>query len=182
MVRDSSGRTVLHHAVISGSKDIVKYIIENGELGWFTVARMPPLAKQASNQQHPTLCVEGPSDLLYPPTVTWAILSIFLPVLGALGCYPILAVTVMSLGNISQCHASAFMGADLLFLAASTEMQADLFLFGYFSVMNPQATLLSLSQLRSDAVAGLRVLEPSPLWAVQIVAPTAGCSVQLGCW
>ncbi|XP_048804048.1 diacylglycerol kinase zeta isoform X8 [Lagopus muta] len=29
MVRDSSGRTVLHHAVISGSKDIVKYIIEN---------------------------------------------------------------------------------------------------------------------------------------------------------
>ncbi|XP_027315057.2 diacylglycerol kinase zeta isoform X1 [Anas platyrhynchos] len=29
MVRDSSGRTVLHHAVKSGSKDIVKYIIEN---------------------------------------------------------------------------------------------------------------------------------------------------------
>ena len=29
MVRDSSGRTVLHHAVVSGSKDIVKYIIEN---------------------------------------------------------------------------------------------------------------------------------------------------------
>ncbi|XP_032300694.1 diacylglycerol kinase zeta isoform X7 [Coturnix japonica] len=29
MVRDSSGRTVLHHAVLSGSKDIVKYIIEN---------------------------------------------------------------------------------------------------------------------------------------------------------
>uniref|UniRef100_A0A663LVG2 Diacylglycerol kinase n=1 Tax=Athene cunicularia TaxID=194338 RepID=A0A663LVG2_ATHCN len=33
MVRDSSGQTVLHHAVKSGSKDIVKYIIENGELG-----------------------------------------------------------------------------------------------------------------------------------------------------
>uniref|UniRef100_A0A8C3GWB8 Diacylglycerol kinase n=1 Tax=Corvus moneduloides TaxID=1196302 RepID=A0A8C3GWB8_CORMO len=32
MVRDSSGQTVLHHAVKSGSKDIVKYIIENGEL------------------------------------------------------------------------------------------------------------------------------------------------------
>uniref|UniRef100_A0A663EG32 Diacylglycerol kinase n=1 Tax=Aquila chrysaetos chrysaetos TaxID=223781 RepID=A0A663EG32_AQUCH len=29
MVRDSSGQTVLHHAVKSGSKDIVKYIIEN---------------------------------------------------------------------------------------------------------------------------------------------------------
>ena len=33
MVRDSSGQTILHHAVKSGSKDIVKYIIENGELG-----------------------------------------------------------------------------------------------------------------------------------------------------
>uniref|UniRef100_A0A8C3V1S7 Diacylglycerol kinase n=1 Tax=Catharus ustulatus TaxID=91951 RepID=A0A8C3V1S7_CATUS len=32
MVRDSSGQTVLHHAVKSGSKDIVKYIIDNGEL------------------------------------------------------------------------------------------------------------------------------------------------------
>lgn len=32
MVRDSLGQTVLHHAVKSGSKDIVKYIIENGEL------------------------------------------------------------------------------------------------------------------------------------------------------
>lgn len=32
MVRDSSGQTVLHHAVKSVSKDIVKYIIENGEL------------------------------------------------------------------------------------------------------------------------------------------------------
>uniref|UniRef100_A0A7M4F5S2 Diacylglycerol kinase n=1 Tax=Crocodylus porosus TaxID=8502 RepID=A0A7M4F5S2_CROPO len=31
MVRDSSGQTVLHLAVKSGSKDIVKYIIENGE-------------------------------------------------------------------------------------------------------------------------------------------------------
>uniref|UniRef100_A0A8C3V412 Diacylglycerol kinase n=1 Tax=Catharus ustulatus TaxID=91951 RepID=A0A8C3V412_CATUS len=29
MVRDSSGQTVLHHAVKSGSKDIVKYIIDN---------------------------------------------------------------------------------------------------------------------------------------------------------
>ncbi|XP_064318647.1 diacylglycerol kinase zeta isoform X1 [Phalacrocorax carbo] len=29
MVRDSSGQTVLHHAVKSGSKDVVKYIIEN---------------------------------------------------------------------------------------------------------------------------------------------------------
>ncbi|XP_075281887.1 diacylglycerol kinase zeta isoform X3 [Opisthocomus hoazin] len=29
MVRDSSGQTILHHAVKSGSKDIVKYIIEN---------------------------------------------------------------------------------------------------------------------------------------------------------
>ncbi|KAJ7406093.1 Diacylglycerol kinase zeta [Pitangus sulphuratus] len=29
MVRDSSGQTVLHHAVKSGSKDIVRYIIEN---------------------------------------------------------------------------------------------------------------------------------------------------------
>ncbi|KAM8808074.1 diacylglycerol kinase zeta [Eudromia elegans] len=29
MVRDCSGQTVLHHAVKSGSKDIVKYIIEN---------------------------------------------------------------------------------------------------------------------------------------------------------
>ncbi|XP_054017448.1 diacylglycerol kinase zeta [Dryobates pubescens] len=29
MVRDSSGQTVLHHAVRAGSKDIVKYIIEN---------------------------------------------------------------------------------------------------------------------------------------------------------
>ncbi|NXP74891.1 DGKZ kinase, partial [Ramphastos sulfuratus] len=29
MVRDSSGQTVLHHAVKSGSKDMVKYIIEN---------------------------------------------------------------------------------------------------------------------------------------------------------
>uniref|UniRef100_A0A8B9G826 Diacylglycerol kinase n=1 Tax=Amazona collaria TaxID=241587 RepID=A0A8B9G826_9PSIT len=29
MMRDSSGQTVLHHAVKSGSKDIVKYIIEN---------------------------------------------------------------------------------------------------------------------------------------------------------
>uniref|UniRef100_A0A7M4F5K2 Diacylglycerol kinase n=1 Tax=Crocodylus porosus TaxID=8502 RepID=A0A7M4F5K2_CROPO len=31
MVRDSSGQTVLHLAVKSGSKDIVKYIIENGD-------------------------------------------------------------------------------------------------------------------------------------------------------
>lgn len=31
MVRDHTGQTVLHHAVKSGSKEIVKYIIENGK-------------------------------------------------------------------------------------------------------------------------------------------------------
>uniref|UniRef100_A0A8C5SES4 Diacylglycerol kinase n=1 Tax=Laticauda laticaudata TaxID=8630 RepID=A0A8C5SES4_LATLA len=33
MIRDPTGQTVLHHAVKSGSKEIVKYIIENGKSG-----------------------------------------------------------------------------------------------------------------------------------------------------
>lgn len=86
----------------------------------------------------------------------------------------------MSLGKISQCPASAFGGADLLFLAAPAEMQADLFLFRYFSVMRPQATLLPCSQLGSDAVASPSVREPSPSQAVQIAAPTDRGSVWLG--
>lgn len=45
MVRDSSGRTVLHHAVKSGSKDIVKYIIENGELGLACCGQSATLGK-----------------------------------------------------------------------------------------------------------------------------------------
>lgn len=44
----------------------------------------------------------------------------------------------MSLGNISQCPPPAFRAADLLFLAAPTEIEAALFLFRYFSVMSPQ--------------------------------------------
>lgn len=44
----------------------------------------------------------------------------------------------MSLGNISQCPASAFRAADLLFWAAPTEIRVALFLFRYFSVMSPQ--------------------------------------------
>lgn len=55
MVRDSSGRTVLHHAVKSGSKDIVKYIIENGELGLACCGQSAPGHTIPSLQIHHTL-------------------------------------------------------------------------------------------------------------------------------
>uniref|UniRef100_A0A8C3CAA5 Diacylglycerol kinase n=1 Tax=Cairina moschata TaxID=8855 RepID=A0A8C3CAA5_CAIMO len=61
MVRDSSGRTVLHHAVKSGSKDIVKYIIENGELGGETSLH------QAAALRQRTIChyiVEAGASLM----------------------------------------------------------------------------------------------------------------------
>lgn len=60
-------------------------------------------------------------------------------------CGPILAGTSISLGNISQCPACAFRPADLLFLAAPTEVQAALFSFKYFSVMSPQQFFSDLS-------------------------------------
>uniref|UniRef100_A0A669PIL0 Diacylglycerol kinase n=1 Tax=Phasianus colchicus TaxID=9054 RepID=A0A669PIL0_PHACC len=62
MVRDSSGRTVLHHAVVSGSKDIVKYIIENGELGCGETS-----LHQAAALRHRTIChyiVEAGASLM----------------------------------------------------------------------------------------------------------------------
>lgn len=55
MVRDSSGRTVLHHAVKSGSKDIVKYIIENGELGQACCGQSAPGHRILSLHIHYTL-------------------------------------------------------------------------------------------------------------------------------
>uniref|UniRef100_A0A8B9Q3W0 Diacylglycerol kinase n=1 Tax=Apteryx owenii TaxID=8824 RepID=A0A8B9Q3W0_APTOW len=61
MVRDSSGQTVLHHAVKSGSKDIVKYIIENGELGGETSLH------QAAALRQRTIChyiVEAGASLM----------------------------------------------------------------------------------------------------------------------
>uniref|UniRef100_A0A8C6ZCD8 Diacylglycerol kinase zeta-like n=1 Tax=Nothoprocta perdicaria TaxID=30464 RepID=A0A8C6ZCD8_NOTPE len=61
MVRDCSGQTVLHHAVKSGSKDIVKYIIENGELGGETSLH------QAAALRQRTIChyiVEAGASLM----------------------------------------------------------------------------------------------------------------------
>lgn len=77
MVRDSLGQTVLHHAVKSGSKDIVKYVIENGELN---VALVLLLAKEPGSRKSPHACSEGvllglepfPLGLLHHPSGMWA--------------------------------------------------------------------------------------------------------------
>lgn len=33
MHRDEQSRTLLHHAVSTGSKDVVRYLLDHGELG-----------------------------------------------------------------------------------------------------------------------------------------------------
>lgn len=62
-------------------------------------------------------------------------------------------------GQHSQCFASAFRAADLLFLAVPPEIQTALFLFRHFSIVSPQPILLSWDQLGSDAIADLSSLE-----------------------
>lgn len=130
---------------------------------------MPLLAKEPGSQKRSTLCSEGvlrgldpfPLGLLHHPSGIWVFPGICLLVLECPhGCCCILAGTSMSLGNISQCPASAFRAADLLFLAVPTEIQTSLFLFKYFSVVSPQPILPSWDQLGLDAIADLSSLEP----------------------
>uniref|UniRef100_A0A669PMP0 Diacylglycerol kinase n=1 Tax=Phasianus colchicus TaxID=9054 RepID=A0A669PMP0_PHACC len=70
MVRDSSGRTVLHHAVVSGSKDIVKYIIENAPSEILDAAEEEngeTSLHQAAALRHRTIChyiVEAGASLM----------------------------------------------------------------------------------------------------------------------
>lgn len=143
MVRDSLGQTVLHHAVKSGSKEIVKYIIENGELN---VAVVLPLAKEPGSRKSPHVCSEGvllvlepfPLGLLHHSGM-WAF-----PGICQYWGVPV-AVAALWQGpaslwvNICQCP--AFRETDWLFLAAPTEIWAAL--FRHFSVMSSQNPFFS---------------------------------------
>lgn len=129
---------------------------------------MPLLAKEPGSKKNSTLCSEGvlpdldpfPLGLLRHPSGVWAFPGFCLPVLGCPHGYCcILAGISMSLGNISQCLASALRAADQLFLAVPTEIQTALFLFRYFSVVSPQPLLLSWDWLGSDAIADLSSLK-----------------------
>uniref|UniRef100_A0A673JF66 Diacylglycerol kinase n=1 Tax=Sinocyclocheilus rhinocerous TaxID=307959 RepID=A0A673JF66_9TELE len=66
LVQDRFGRTLLHHAVVLGSKEIVKYIIDNGVSLWFLFRGETALHKAAALCQRTICCylVEAGASLM----------------------------------------------------------------------------------------------------------------------
>uniref|UniRef100_A0A8C0PEX0 Diacylglycerol kinase n=1 Tax=Canis lupus familiaris TaxID=9615 RepID=A0A8C0PEX0_CANLF len=60
MHRDEQSRTLLHHAVSTGSKEVVRYLLDHGELA----TRVPAARGQAGGHQ---ASLTSPSPLLQPP-------------------------------------------------------------------------------------------------------------------
>lgn len=109
MMRDSSGQTVLHHAVKSGSKEIVKYVIENGKLGawiqllvqlWDGGAMTPGAGTEGwrpnSMRLSTSLCSKGMMLVFRCPSVC---LAVFVASLQGLGSVPSLLPVVCILAG-----------------------------------------------------------------------------------
>lgn len=104
MVRDSSGQTVLHLAVKSGSKDIVKYITENGE----SVPDGCPAATAAQQRRCSLLDWHRKGWSLDPPSLP----LLFAPSCHVQGPYSLLLDLLHSFPSLH--HVISLLGFSLL--------------------------------------------------------------------